>query len=253
MFVIGALRRVTQGKGRAREATHLYGGPQMIDRFVHEVARVLRPDGFFLWCDICYHDGSKRSIDYLTASGELLIQDKVDITSNVLHSLDITSKSHEEVIKRIIPSEQQEAYRVWAGLPGTIMYENMREGRMDYWRAVLQDSIYTNDKDDDDNDDMKSNSSESQINPASSSSCRDIDEFAIELGSVCKKCMVLTEEKDNDLVECHAKHHQKCHKPPVSTTNISDPRYLWCGAKCGKLINKRQQSQLSLKKNKNKE
>ncbi|CAF2827669.1 unnamed protein product [Rotaria sp. Silwood2] len=188
MFVIGALRRVTQGKGRTRgelwssdispsvialcrknhskvpglsfvefdatkhfpfpnesfdivlciEATHLYGGPQMIDRFVHEVARVLRPDGLFLWCDICYYDGSKRSIDYLTASGELLSQDKVDITSYVLHSLDITSKFHEEVIKRIIPSEQQEAYRVWAGLPGTIMYENMCEGRMDYWRAVFR-------------------------------------------------------------------------------------------------------------------
>lgn len=49
-----------------------------------------------------------------------------------------------------------------------------------------------NDKDDDiyddenSNDDIKSKSSESQTNPSSS---RDIDEFAIELGLVCSKCM----------------------------------------------------------------
>jgi hypothetical protein len=115
-------------------------------------------------------------------------------------------------------------------------------------------------EDEDDSDDMKSKSSESQLNPSSS---RDINEFAIELGLVCNKCMyvnesfnfyilsfqieffffrVLTEEKDNRLVECHechSKYHQKCHKPPVSTADISDPRCLWYCSKCRKMINKR--------------
>ncbi|CAF3533528.1 unnamed protein product [Rotaria sp. Silwood1] len=126
-------------------------------------------------------------------------------------------------------------------------------------KQQLENLIHKNDKDDDiyqdddDNDDIKLKSSESQINPILSSSTRDIDEFAIELGLVCNKCMVLTEEKDNRLVECHechAKYHQKCHKPPVSTTDISDPRCLWYCAKCRKLINKRQQSQSSIKETK---
>ncbi|CAF1270840.1 unnamed protein product [Didymodactylos carnosus] len=56
---------------------------------------------------------------------------------------------------------------------------------------------------------------------------RNIDEFAIEMGLVCNLCMVLTEEVDNKLVECHECHnkfHQKCHKPNVCTSQISDPR-----------------------------
>ncbi|CAF0911241.1 unnamed protein product [Didymodactylos carnosus] len=75
---------------------------------------------------------------------------------------------------------------------------------------------------------------------------RNIDEFAIEMGLVCNLCMVLTEEVDNKLVECHECHnkfHQKCHKPNVSTDQISDPRCLWYCAKCRRLLLKRQQQQ----------
>jgi len=105
----------------------------------------------------------------------------------------------------------------------------------------------SNESDDDDNDEIKSKSAESQVNP--SSTTRDMDEFAIELGLVCNKCKVLTEEKDNRLVECHEctlKYHQKCHKPPVSTADISDPRCLWYCSKCRKALNKRQ-SQSTIK------
>ena len=116
---------------------------------------------------------------------------------------------------------------------------------------------YRND-DEDRNVEIKFKSFESQTNQSSS---RDIDEFAIELGLVCNKCMyvkekciimficriyflyrLLAEEKDNRLVECHEchdKYHQKCHRPPVSTADISDPRYLWYCSKCRRLINKR--------------
>lgn len=116
----------------------------------------------------------------------------------------------------------------------------------------------SNDDDEESNDESKSKASESQTNPSASSS-RHIDEFAIELGLVCNKCMyvhsafakdvfeglffrTLEEEKDNRLVECHechSKYHQKCHKPPVSTADISDPRCLWYCSKCRKIITKR--------------
>lgn len=107
----------------------------------------------------------------------------------------------------------------------------------------------TNDDDDDDQDETKSKTIESQstTNPTST---RDINEFAIEIGLVCNKCMVLTEEKDNRLVECHECHlryHQRCHKPPVSTADIRDPRWLWYCAKCRRSITKRQQSQSTIK------
>lgn len=125
-------------------------------------------------------------------------------------------------------------------------------------KTPIEEKVTKNEKDDDiyddenDSDEVKSKPSESQSNPSTSTS-RDMDEFAIELGLVCNKCMVLTEEKDNRLVECHecqAKYHQKCHKPPVSTADISDPRCLWYCSKCRKMINKRQQSQSSIKETK---
>ncbi|CAF1455433.1 unnamed protein product [Adineta ricciae] len=125
-------------------------------------------------------------------------------------------------------------------------------------KSQPEEKVITSTKDDDiyddenSSDESKSKPSESQSNP-STSATRDMDEFAIELGLVCNKCMVLTEEKDNRLVECHecqAKYHQKCHKPPVSTADISDPRCLWYCSKCRKMINKRQQSQTSIKETK---
>ncbi len=72
-------------------------------------------------------------------------------------------------------------------------------------KSSVDDKLSINDKededineDDDDNDDIKSKPSESQTNPTSS---RDIDEFAIELGLVCNKCMYVKQEiKKNELI-----------------------------------------------------
>lgn len=53
-------------------------------------------------------------------------------------------------------------------------------------KVISNEKEDDNNEDDDDSDDIKSKASESQTNPSSS---RDIDEFAIELGLVCNKCL----------------------------------------------------------------
>ncbi|CAF4024647.1 unnamed protein product, partial [Adineta steineri] len=125
------------------EATHAYGGPTAVQRFANEVARVLRPNGYFLWCDLCHIDGSDTSIDYLTTNGELIVEEKINITKNVLHALDIQSNTRAEFIERYVRPKEQEYFRLFAGLPGTQMYNGMYEGHIQYWRAVFRKKTTT--------------------------------------------------------------------------------------------------------------
>ncbi|CAF4666490.1 unnamed protein product [Rotaria socialis] len=120
------------------EATHAYGGPAVIKNFAAEVARVLRPNGCFLWCDLCDMDGSRASITHLTSNGEFIVEQEINITPNVLHALDIQSKSRANIIERIVRPIEQDDFHQLAGIPGTKIYEDMREGRTQYWRVVLR-------------------------------------------------------------------------------------------------------------------
>ena len=123
------------------ETTHRFGGRIPVARFASEVARVLRPNGYFLWCDFCRIDGSDTSLDYLTANDELVVEEKMNITQNVLHALDIQSNSRADFAERFVRSGDQDYFRLFAGLPGTHIYEDMRQGRSEYWRAVLRKKI----------------------------------------------------------------------------------------------------------------
>ncbi|CAF4110085.1 unnamed protein product, partial [Adineta steineri] len=125
------------------EATHAYGGSAAVQRFASEVARVLRPNGYFLWCDLCHIDGSDTSIDYLTANGELIVEEKINITKNVLQALDIQSNPRAEFIEHYVQSRDRELFRLFAGLPGTQMYNGMYEGYIQYWRAIFRKKTTT--------------------------------------------------------------------------------------------------------------
>ncbi|CAF0983858.1 unnamed protein product [Adineta steineri] len=97
------------------EATHAFGQPLSITQFANEVARVLRPNGYLLWCDFCYMNGSGTSIYDLIANDELIIEEKINITKNVLHALDIQNKSRTDFIQRYIqpaPASFAQA-RIW--------------------------------------------------------------------------------------------------------------------------------------------
>ncbi|CAF1180004.1 unnamed protein product [Adineta steineri] len=125
------------------EATHSFGDPVAITQFANEVTRVLRPNGYLLWCDFCHMNGPDASIYDLIANDGLIIEEKIDITKNVLHALDIQNKSRTDFIQRYIQPEEQEYFRLFAGLPGTQVYEDMSQGRSQYWRVVFQKKTIT--------------------------------------------------------------------------------------------------------------
>ncbi|CAF1193693.1 unnamed protein product [Adineta steineri] len=125
------------------EATHAFDEPLSITQFANEVARVLRPNGYLLWCDFCYMNGSSTSVYDLIENDKLIIEEKIDITKNVLHALDIQNKSRTDFIQGYIQPEEQEYFRRFAGLPGTEIYEDMSQGRLEYWRVVFRKKTTT--------------------------------------------------------------------------------------------------------------
>ncbi|CAF1077680.1 unnamed protein product [Adineta steineri] len=126
------------------EATHAFDELIAITQFANEVTRVLRPNGYLLWCDFCYMNGSGTLVYDLIASDELIIEEKINITRNVLHALDIQNKSRTDFIQRYTQPEEQEYFRRFAGLPGTEIYEDMSQGRSEYWRVVFRKKTTTN-------------------------------------------------------------------------------------------------------------
>ncbi|CAF1082413.1 unnamed protein product [Adineta steineri] len=126
------------------ETTNLFDEIEVVKKFVDEVTRVLTPNGYFLWCGLCNVDGPSVLVDYLTTNNAFIIQEKVDITRNVLHALDIQNNSRADFIERYIQPADREYYRLLAGLPGTQLYDNMQQGRAEYWRVVFHKEITSN-------------------------------------------------------------------------------------------------------------
>ncbi|CAF1012576.1 unnamed protein product [Adineta steineri] len=75
---------------------------------------------------------------------ELIIEEKVNITRNILHALDIQNKYRTDFIQRYIQPEEQEYFRLFAGLPGTQIYDDMSQGCSEYWRVVFRKKKTTN-------------------------------------------------------------------------------------------------------------
>ncbi|CAF1213842.1 unnamed protein product [Adineta steineri] len=125
------------------ETANIFDEIVAVKQFVDEVVRILTPNGYFLWCGLCDVDGSSVLIDSLTANNAFIIKEKAIITRNVLHALDIQSNSRADFIDRYIQPTDHEYCRLFAGLPGTQLYDNMQQGRAEYWRVVFCKNITT--------------------------------------------------------------------------------------------------------------
>ncbi|CAF1086118.1 unnamed protein product [Adineta steineri] len=126
------------------ETTNVFDEIVAVKEFIDEITRVLTPDGYFLWCGLCNADGSSVLIDYLTANNVFIIKEKINITRNVLHALDIQSNSRADFIDRYIQPPDQDYCRLLAGLPGTQLYDNLQQGYAEYWRVVFRKKITIN-------------------------------------------------------------------------------------------------------------
>jgi SAM-dependent methyltransferase len=111
------------------ESSHCYGS---MDRFLSEVARVLRPGGHFLWADMRHPDQREIVRSQFHRAGLEIIAE-TNIAPNVVLALDHVQDSKRATIHRYVPGFLRRYFEDFAGIPGTRVYESLRRGDVEYW------------------------------------------------------------------------------------------------------------------------
>lgn len=119
------------------ESSHRYLSPEI---FVREVKRVLRPGGFFLFTDFRYSEEWPPMIDILKKSGLNLLFE-IDITQNILDSLDRDSERRMKLVKSFVPRILQKDILNFSGIKGTQTYYTFLTRKFIYRTFKLQKPI----------------------------------------------------------------------------------------------------------------
>jgi SAM-dependent methyltransferase len=117
------------------EASHLYDDRT---RFFAEVARLLRPGGYFCYTDGCWADDN-CSEDLLDAGFDLL--ERLEITSNVLHALRKDSARRTALFDGMTNRELREEYKHWGGVVGYRAYNRFEAGQTRYFSHRLRKPV----------------------------------------------------------------------------------------------------------------
>jgi ubiquinone/menaquinone biosynthesis C-methylase UbiE len=110
------------------ESSHRYSS---MESFLKEVSRVLRPDGYFLFTDFRDHDKWTDLKVMLNHSGFRVITEK-DISTNIIHSLEMDSDRRRALVKRYAPKILQKEILNFTGAMGTATYDYFSTGKFTY-------------------------------------------------------------------------------------------------------------------------
>jgi ubiquinone/menaquinone biosynthesis C-methylase UbiE len=110
------------------EASHIYPD---FERFLSEVARVLRPGGHFLYTDFRNRDAFTDWEAALTKPPLRLVSKKV-IDKEVLRGLQKNSARSSEIINRYLPPFARRFGREFAVVDGSLFFKDLERGEISY-------------------------------------------------------------------------------------------------------------------------
>ncbi len=119
------------------ESSHCYGS---MTRFLSEVYRVLRPDGYFLFSDHRDHDKINLLREQLKDSGFRLVKE-TDITQNVVRALDLDNDRKQRLIGQKCPRVLRREAEEFAAMKGTRAYRTFKSGYSRYLSFVLHKEL----------------------------------------------------------------------------------------------------------------
>jgi len=115
------------------ESSHCYGD---LTAFVREVRRVLRPNGHFLYADFRPRTQLNTWREALCTGLKLVLER--DITPGVIAALDVDDDRKRSLINQRVARPLASAFRQFAALRGTALYDKFRDGSVVYRAFVFQ-------------------------------------------------------------------------------------------------------------------
>ena len=110
------------------EASHCY---PHLPQFLAEVARVLRPNGHFLYADFRFKD-RLAEWDAAIAGAPLRIRQRREINAEVLRGINLNSARSLELIQQHLPRFLRALGRDFAGLEGSPIHRGLSSGELSY-------------------------------------------------------------------------------------------------------------------------
>jgi ubiquinone/menaquinone biosynthesis C-methylase UbiE len=121
------------------ESCHAYGS---VPAFLKEVKRVLRPGGYLLCTDMRSPNGMRTLKNNLLATGMCLSKEEV-ITENVINAIEYEENIKQKRISDNIPKWFTKAFKEFAGVRGSQIYQDLKNSSLVYHRFVLQKHFKT--------------------------------------------------------------------------------------------------------------
>lgn len=119
------------------EASHCYG---QFPQFLNEVARVLRPGGYFLYADFRFNSELAEWELALARSPFELVKAQV-ISAEVLRGLDRNAARSQDLVTRRLPKWLHSLGRDFAGIPGSQVYNALQRGQVVYHSYCYQKPV----------------------------------------------------------------------------------------------------------------
>ena len=116
------------------ESSHCYGN---MTKFIAEIYRVLRPNGKFSWADLRASESLKETEDIFINSKLKIIKSET-ITDEVIKALDRIHVKKIEMINSYVPKIINNAFKDFAGVKGSEIYNSFKNGNAVYLSKVLQ-------------------------------------------------------------------------------------------------------------------
>ncbi len=122
------------------ESCHAYGS---VPAFLKEVKRVLRPGGYFLCTDMRSPNGM-HTLKTNLFSTNMQIKIDEEITNNVINAIELEEEIKQKRIADNIPKWIAKPFKEFAGVKGSRIHEDLKNGLLVYRRFVLQKQFNQN-------------------------------------------------------------------------------------------------------------
>jgi len=117
------------------ESSHCYAS---MSNFLKEAKRVLKPEGYFLFCDLRRKEYLEEMLGAINTNGFRIIEKK-DITPNIIEASIKMTDARKETIKNLkVESWFKKILESFAATDGSKVHQSFKDGYMKYYSAYCQ-------------------------------------------------------------------------------------------------------------------